>query len=85
MVPVRFFSSKRPVNAVEDLVGMNMRIPGGVALDVAKSLGVVGVLTPVTEIYGSTNYPSRIKMPSPRCQAKWSPEGLEKASRLRRK
>jgi len=53
--PGEILTSKRPVNSIEDVVGMKFRVPGGIALEVAKNLGAVGVLRPVTEIYELLN------------------------------
>ena len=53
--PGQLLSARRPVNTIEDLAGMKFRTPGGIALEVAKAVGAVGVPRPVTEIYELLN------------------------------
>jgi len=53
--PGQLLMAKRPVNSVEDLVGLKIRVPGGTAVDVAKSLGVVPIMRPVNEVYELLN------------------------------
>jgi len=49
--PGEILLARRPVNTVEDLVGLKFRVPGGVALEVAKAFGAIPVTRPVTEVY----------------------------------
>ena len=49
--PGQILMARRPINSIEDLAGTKFRSPGGIAVEVAKSLGATGIVTPVTEIY----------------------------------
>ncbi len=49
--PGHVLMAKKPINTVEDLANTKIRTPAGIAVEVARSLGIVGVLRPVTEIY----------------------------------
>ncbi len=49
--PGQILMAKRPINSINDLVGAKFRTPGGMAVEVGKSVGAVPIPTPVTEIY----------------------------------
>ncbi|MSQ72136.1 MAG: TRAP transporter substrate-binding protein [Betaproteobacteria bacterium] len=44
-------TTKKPITTLNDLVGLKIRSPGGMMLEISKALGVVAVLTPSTEVY----------------------------------
>ncbi|MBF0280489.1 MAG: TRAP transporter substrate-binding protein [SAR324 cluster bacterium] len=44
-------NSKKDINSIADLKGMKFRIGGGVVAEVAKSLGMVGLLKPASKNY----------------------------------
>lgn len=49
--PGQILMAKRPIRSIEDMVGTKYRTPGGIAVEVAKSLGAVPIPRPVTEVY----------------------------------
>jgi TRAP-type C4-dicarboxylate transport system substrate-binding protein len=49
--PGHIFNAKHPVNKVEDLEGLKIRVGGGVVNEVAKSLGVTPLLKPSTKTF----------------------------------
>jgi TRAP-type C4-dicarboxylate transport system substrate-binding protein len=49
--PGQIHNSKKPINSVADLKGMKFRIPGGIAAEVTKALGVVGIQKPASKSY----------------------------------
>ena len=43
--------TKFPVSSVDDLMGKKFRVPGGIAGQIAKRLGIVGVHAPAPKVY----------------------------------
>ena len=46
-------NTKKPLNSYKDVVGMKLRVGGGVATDVGNALGVAGVGMPAPAVYES--------------------------------
>ena len=49
--PGQMFNTKRPINKVEDLAGMKIRTGGGIAEEMARSLGASAFVKPAPEFY----------------------------------
>ncbi len=49
--PGQIHNSKKPIKTIADLKGMKFRIPGGIAAEVTKTLGVVGIQKPASKSY----------------------------------
>ena len=49
--PGQMFNTKRPINKVEDLAGMKIRTGGGIAEEMARSLGASAFVKPAPESY----------------------------------
>ncbi len=49
--PGALHNSKKVAQSIADLKGMKFRVPGGIAAQVAKSLGIVGIQKPASQIY----------------------------------
>lgn len=49
--PAHFHNAKRPINSLQDFVGLKSRVAGGVMTDVANALGVTPVLQPAGKVY----------------------------------
>src|SRR5207237_573719 len=49
--PGQMFNTKRPINKVEDLSGMKIRTGGGIAEEMARSLGASAFVKPAPESY----------------------------------
>lgn len=48
-------TTKKQVVNITDVAGLKIRSPGGVPVEMAKALGVIPVMTPVTEVYEMLN------------------------------
>ncbi len=49
--PGQIHNSKKVAQSMADLKGMKFRVPGGIAAQVAKSLGIVGIQKPASQAY----------------------------------
>lgn len=49
--PGQIHNSKKVAQSIADLKGMKFRVPGGIAAQVAKSLGIVGLQKPASQAY----------------------------------
>ncbi len=49
--PGQVFNIRKPIERIEDLEGLKMRVGGGVINDVSEAIGVVPILKPATEVY----------------------------------
>jgi len=49
--PGQIHNSKKVAQSIADLKGMKFRVPGGIAAQVATSLGIVGIQKPASEAY----------------------------------
>jgi TRAP-type C4-dicarboxylate transport system substrate-binding protein len=49
--PGQIHNSKLVAQSIADLKGMKFRVPGGIAAQVAKSLGIVGIQKPASQAY----------------------------------
>ena len=49
--PGQIHNSKKDIKSVADLKGMKFRVSGGIAAEVAKSLGIVGIQKPASKSY----------------------------------
>jgi TRAP-type C4-dicarboxylate transport system substrate-binding protein len=49
--PGQMYNTKRPINSLQDLEGLKIRIGGGLINDIAKALGAVPMLKPAPESY----------------------------------
>ncbi len=49
--PGQIHNSKKEIKSIADLKGMKFRIPGGIAAEVTKALGVVGIQKPASKSY----------------------------------
>ena len=49
--PGQIHNSKKVAQSIADLKGMKFRVPGGIAAQVAASLGIVGIQKPASEAY----------------------------------
>lgn len=49
--PGNIFNSQRPIEKLDDLGGLKIRVGGGVVNDVAKSIGAVALLKPAPQSY----------------------------------
>ena len=49
--PGMIHNSKKDIKSISDLKGMKFRVGGGVVADVAKSLGMIGLLKPASKNY----------------------------------
>ncbi len=49
--PGIFWNAKKPIKTVEDFAGLKIRVGGGIAADVANSLGVNAIFKPAPESY----------------------------------
>ena len=49
-VPGQIYNNKRPINTLEDLKGLKLRIPNAVTSEALKALGAVPIAAPVTKL-----------------------------------
>jgi TRAP-type C4-dicarboxylate transport system substrate-binding protein len=49
--PGQIYNTRRPIRAIGDLAGLKIRVGGGIASEVARSLGAVPMLKSATESY----------------------------------
>ena len=49
--PGQIYNTKKPINTIDDLAGMKIRVGGGVVNDIAKLLNVNALLKPAPESY----------------------------------